>query len=309
MRQRTNSDAAPRRAGFGRWARLLAGLLVVLSSGTGPATAADNGPNLASVHAAVAPLNGSEAIYLKHADVGVPIASVTKLMTALVIMESEQPLDEWLTVVARDEEPPNNAYTRIRIGSRLQRGALLRLALMASENMAAHVLASHHPGGRDAFVNAMNRTAQRLGMRASEFVDPSGISSKNRASAADLVRLMRAAHKHERLREYTTDTYHRAHFRSPHYALAYGNTNPLVGRGSWGVTLSKTGYLDEAGRCLAMVTRVDGRRIIMVLLNSFGTRSPLGDAGRIKRWLRNGDPGRVADAARDYERNQSARYR
>ncbi len=306
MTQSPENNAMAGHPWHARWAYFLAGLVVALSWGTGIAAAADDGPNLASVHAAVAPLEGSQPIYRKNADVGVPIASVTKLMTALVVMESKQPLDEWLTVVERQKEPPNNAYTRIRVGSRLQRGELLRLALIASENMAAHVLASHHPRGREGFVAAMNRTAKRLGMTQSEFVDPSGISSNNRASASDLVRLVRAAHEHERIRGYTTDSYHRAHFRSPRYALAYGNTNPLVGRSSWGISLSKTGYLDEAGRCLAMVTRIEGQQVIMVLLDSFGTRSPLGDAGRIKRWLRRGDPGRVAATARQYEQRRSA---
>jgi len=267
-----------------------------------------DGPNLASVHASIGPVNEDKLTHAKHADVSVPIASLTKLMTALVVVESGEPRDEWLDVVERNHEPPNNAYTRIRVGSELQRGNLLRIAVMASENMAAHVLASHHPGGRSAFIREMNRTAQRLGMKDSHFADPSGLSMDNRASAADLVKLVRAAHQHQVIREYTTDAYYRARFRSPRYAVAYGNTNPVIRRDSWGITLSKTGYLDEAGRCLAMVSRVDGRRMIMVLLNSFGTRSPIGDAARVRRWLRTGDPGTVAEAARKHERDQSAAY-
>lgn len=300
---RDYSNQQKRRHRVGPW---LASLILLLAASS-PATGAQD-PNLASVHAAVAPLGDSEPVHRKHADVGVPIASLTKLMTALVVVESGQSLDEWLTVVERQQEPPNNAYTRIRVGSRLQRGELLRLALMASENMAAHVLASHHPGGREAFIEAMNRRAKELGMANARFVDPSGLSPENKASAMGLVRLIRAAHEHAAIREYTTSTYHRAHFRSPRYALAYGNTNPLVGRGSWGVSLSKTGYLEEAGQCLAMVARVDGRRLIMVLLNSRGTRSPLGDAGRIKRWLQTGASGSVAPTAREYEKRESARY-
>jgi D-alanyl-D-alanine endopeptidase (penicillin-binding protein 7) len=284
-------------------------LTTLLLLGLAPsAPAGSDAPNLASVHAAIGAANNQELIHSKHADVGVPIASLTKLMTALVVMESEQPLDEWLTVVERRKEPPNNAYTRIRLGSRLQRGELLRLALMSSENMAAHVLASHHPGGRDAFVARMNETATRLGMTNSHFVDPSGLSADNRASALDMLALARAAYQHQPIREYSTTTYRRARFRSPPYALEYGNTNPLVSYGSWPVTLSKTGYLKEAGRCLAMVTRIDGRPIAMVLLNSFGTRSPIGDAGRVRRWMRNGTTGHVAKAAREYEQRQSARF-
>lgn len=287
--------------------RIVLAVLMALVLCPGVLSAAD-GPNLASVHAAIGAVDNQEVIHRKNAEASVPVASLTKLMTALVVVESDQPLDEWLTVVEREKEPPNNAYTRIRVGSQLQRGELLRLALMSSENMAAHVLASHHPGGRQAFVAAMNDTASRLGMDNSHFVDPSGLSVANRASAADMLTLVRAAHQHAPIRRYSTTTYRRARFRSPPYALAYGNTNPLVSRGGWPVTLSKTGYLDEAGRCLAMVTRINDRAIAMVLLNSFGTRSPIGDAGRVRRWLRSGSTGHVAEAAREYERRQSARY-
>lgn len=263
---------------------------------------------LASVNAAVARIDAAEPIYTKNADRVVPIASLTKLMTAVVVMRSGQPLDEWLTVVGREHEPANNAYSRIRIGSRLPRGELLRLALMSSENLAAHVLASHHPGGRDAFLEAMNTTASALGMDGTRFVDPSGLSPDNRSTAADLLRLVRAAYRYEALREYTTTGYHRARFRGPRYALAYGNTNPLVHGSRWRVRLSKTGYLDEAGRCLAMVAEVDGGPLAMVLLDSLGTRSPLGDAGRIRRWLTSGEGGPVAAAARAYERRRNASY-
>lgn len=266
------------------------------------------GLNLASVNAAVAYLDGGEPIYGKHLDRSVPIASVTKLMTAVVVMEAGQPLDQWLEVYERHREAANNAYSRIRIGSTLKRGDMLRIALMSSENLAAYTLARHYPGGFDGFVKAMNEKARELGMTQSHFVEPTGLSPENHSSAGDLVTLVRAAFAYPELREYTTTGYFRAHFRKPRYSLSFGNTNVLVHRDSWGVGLSKTGYLTEAGRCLVMVTEIDGRDVITVLLDSFGTRSPLGDAGRIKRWLTTGEGGSIAKAAREYENRRNAFY-
>ncbi len=263
---------------------------------------------LASAQAAVADLASGELLYTKHADRPVPIASVTKLMSAVVVLDSGVPLEEWLTIVPRAERAPVNAYSRIRLGSELRRGDLLRITLMASENQAAYVLSRHHPGGRAAFVAAMNDKAAELGMNASRFVDASGLSEQNRSTAADLLRLVAAAMEYEIIRDYTRTTGFTAQFRNPRYTLQYGNTNLLVHRESWDVALSKTGYLRVAGRCLAMVANIDGRPIAMVLLDSLGTRTPLGDAGRIGRWLRTGQGGSVAVAARDYERQRQREY-
>lgn len=203
---------------------------------------------LASVNAVIATLDTGTRLYAKNAERVVPIASITKLMTAIVVLESGEPLDQWLTIVAREEKPPNNGYTKMRVGSELQRGELLRLALMASENAAAYVLARHHPGGLEAFVTAMNDKAQALGMTRTRFVDPSGLSADNRSTAADVLRMLRAAAEYERIREYTRTRSHIARFRQPRYSLGYVNTNVLVHRGHWDIGLSKTGYLDEAGR-------------------------------------------------------------
>ena len=266
------------------------------------------GIDLASVHAAVIDLDSGELLYRKHERRVVPIASVTKLMTAMVVLDSGEPLGESLTAVKREHSAPNNAYTRIRIGSRLPRGDLLRLALMSSENHAAYLLARHHPGGMTAFVEAMNAKAQALGMRDTRFVGPSGLDTGNRSTAADLLVMLRAAEAYDTIREYTQTRRFRAQFDSPRYSLYYGNTNVLVYRDHWDVDLSKTGYLNEAGRCLAMVTEIDGRRIGMVLLNSFGKRSPMGDAGRIRNWLRTGDGGAIARAARQYEQRRTAKF-
>lgn len=263
---------------------------------------------LASVNAVIATLDTGTKLYAKNAERVVPIASITKLMTAIVVLESGEPLDEWLTIVEREEAPPNNGYTRMRLGSELQRGELLRLALMASENASAYVLARHHPGGLDAFVHAMNDKARALGMRRTRFVDPSGLSVENRATAADVLRMLRAAADYEHIREYTRTRSHVARFRRPRYSLGYVNTNVLVHRGHWDIGLSKTGYLDEAGRCLVMLTAIEGREVGMVLLDSFGTRTPVGDAGRVRQWLTTGDAGSIAAPALDYAQRKAAEH-
>ncbi len=272
------------------------------------AVSAQQGPNLASVNAAVAMADDNGLVFGKHADRPVPIASLTKVMTALVVLDSGVPLDEWLRFEKRHTPAAANAYTRIRVDSEMPRSAVLRIALMSSENFAAYTLARSHPGGFDAFLAAMNAKAAELGMTNTRFVDPTGLSVDNVASAADLVKLAKAAAKHPEIREYSTTGYYRAWFRNPRYSLSFGNTNALVHRDSWGVTLSKTGYLTDAGRCLMMISQMNGKPVVTVLLDSLGTRSPMGDAGRIKRWLDTGAQGQVAKAARRYEQAKNAAY-
>jgi D-alanyl-D-alanine endopeptidase (penicillin-binding protein 7) len=265
-------------------------------------------PSLASVNAAVAYAGENELIVGKNADRPVPIASITKLMTALVVMDSGQALDEWLEFRERHKEAPANAYTRIRVGSEMKRGDMLRIALMSSENFAAYTLARHYPGGYQGFVQAMNDKAAELGMTHTRFVDPTGLSTGNIASAADLVKLVNATARHPEIGEYSTTRYFTGRFRQPRYSLRFGNTNRLVHRKSWGVGISKTGYLDEAGRCLVMTSEMHGRRVVTVFLDSLGTLSPLGDAGRVKRWLANGASGQVAPAAREYAQKKNQAY-
>ncbi|MDL0431028.1 D-alanyl-D-alanine endopeptidase [Marinobacter sp. TBZ242] len=296
-----------RSAGFLAWTVLL---FVQVSSASAIEKAELNRTELqlASVNAAVAYADADELLYDKNADRPVPIASITKLMTALVVMKSGEPLTEWLEFRERHIPAPANAYTRIRVRSELRRADVLRIALMSSENFAAYTLARHHPGGYNAFVEAMNVQARELGMTNTTFVDPTGLSAENRSTAADLVRLVRAASEYPQIREYSTTRYFTGRFRQPRYRLAFGNTNALVHRDSWGVGVSKTGYLSEAGRCLVMLAEIDGRPVVTVLLDSLGTRSPMGDAGRIKRWLTTGAGGSVAAAAKAYERKKNAAY-
>ncbi|PKM21862.1 MAG: D-alanyl-D-alanine endopeptidase [Gammaproteobacteria bacterium HGW-Gammaproteobacteria-14] len=264
---------------------------------------------LASVYAAVADLEKGELRFEKHADRRVPIASITKLMTAMVVLDAQQDLSEWLLVRPREQKLGKTAWTRMRNGSEARRRDLLQIALMSSENLACDVLARHYPGGLSAFVDAMNRKASELGMADTVFFDPAGLSPNNQSTAADLVKMVSAAYQYDLIRQLSTETYLQVQFRKPRYALEYGNTNPLVRSGRWDVHLSKTGYLSEAGRCLVMVSEIEGDPVVIVLLDSLGTRSPIGDAGRVRRWLETGEPGTIAAAARDYERQRTAAYR
>jgi len=256
---------------------------------------------LASIGAAVAPLGEEQPLYGKRADWVMPIASLTKVMTALVVLESDAPLDEWLTVEERHFPPPANAFSRIRPESAATREDFLRIAMISSENYAAYLLARHHPEGYDAFVEAMNAKAKALGMTQTRFVDSTGLSGENVSTANDLLKLAHAAHANEVLRELSVAGRHSVRFRNPGYTLHFGNTNSLVHHSRWDLELTKTGYLNAAGRCLMMVANIDGQPTAVVLLNSFGTRTPLGDSGRIRRWLETGEGGSVAQAAIRYE--------
>lgn len=266
----------------------------------------DSALQLASVSAAVARLGSDEPELLKRGDWIMPIASITKVMTALVVVESGADLDAWLPVVPRATPAAANAYSRIRLESEATRRDFLHLALMSSENRAAYLLARHHPEGYEAFIDAMNAKAQALGMTNTHFVDSTGLSSANVSTARDLIKLVNAAFEHELIRDLSTSPGKWVQFRGPRYGLQYGNTNPLVRSSRWEVGLSKTGYLDAAGRCLVMVVDMDGAPRVVVLLDSLGTRTPLGDAGRIRRWLETGSGGNVAVGALNYERERSA---
>lgn len=264
--------------------------------------------SLGAVKAAVFDLDSGHALYRKHADWVTPIASITKVMTALVVLESGEAMNAWLEIPKPDPETRKNAYSRMRIGSELTRRDLLKLALMSSENLAAYTLAYHHPGGVDAFVADMNKKAKALGMLNSTFVDASGLSKHNQATANDLIKLLAAASKHQEIQEYSTTPRYTATFRSPRYTLAYGNTNRLVSRDSWEISLSKTGYITEAGRCLVLMSKLDGKRVAMVFLDAFGKLTPLGDAQRVKRWITTGSSGHIAGAAKRYSLDKAKQY-
>lgn len=264
--------------------------------------------NLASVSAAVVDLKTGKTLLNKNNDIVMPLASITKLMTAMVVLDARLSLKEKIRFSKEDKQNINNYYSRIRIDSELSRGDVMRIALMSSENLAAAALGRNYPGGMEAFVKAMNKKAQSLGMQHTHFVDSSGLSENNVTTAADLAKMVAAAYKYKKIREYSTTKTFTARFRRPRYVLGYTNTNVLVRAGKKDVLLSKTGYLDESGRCLVMVRQIGRKKVVMVLLDSFGKRSPVGDANRIKKWLVSGKSGKISRAAFNYEQMKMAYY-
>jgi serine-type D-Ala-D-Ala endopeptidase (penicillin-binding protein 7) len=242
-----------------------------------------SGPALRSSAALVLDTTHASVLYSRHSDVAMPIASITKLMTALVVMDAGQPLDEMLAISADDRARGRGAYSRLLPGTELSRGDLMHLALMASENRAAHALARNYPGGLEACVRAMNAKARALGMASAHFVEPTGLSDENVASAEDLSKLVMAAAKVPVIREYSTDT--RYQVRVGRRMLTFRSTDSLTSKPDWDIVVQKTGYISQAGRCLVMQTVIEDRTVVIVLLNSYGKRSRVADARRIRRWM------------------------
>ncbi|HUL19679.1 MAG TPA: D-alanyl-D-alanine endopeptidase [Steroidobacteraceae bacterium] len=240
-------------------------------------------PVLSSSAALVLDTTHSAVLYSRHSDVAMPIASITKLMTALVVMDAGQPLDEVLTVSEDDRSLGKGSASRLSPGTRLTRGDLMHLALMSSENRAAHALGRNYPGGVAACVIAMNAKARELGMTSARFVEPTGLSDENVASPEDLSKLVIAAAKVPAIREYSTDSDYVVQVgRRP---LQFRNTDSLVSKSDWNIVVQKTGYIAEAGRCLVMQTVIEARTVVIVLLNSYGKRTRVADARRIRRWM------------------------
>ncbi len=264
--------------------------------------------NLASISAISVDLKTGSVLLAKNSKLVVPIASITKLMTAMVILDAKLSLKEKIRFSKADKKAINNYFSRIRIDSELSRADTLRIALMSSENLASAALARTYPKGRKAFISAMNAKAQLLGMRKTRFVNATGLSEKNVSTAADLAKMVRAATKYPLIKKYTTTQTYTARFKKPRYILGYTNSNLLIRTGNKDIKLSKTGYLDEAGRCLTIVRKVNNKDVIMVLLDSYGKRSPVGDANRIKKWLQTGKQGKIKKRAKNYEKMKLAQY-
>ena len=248
--------------------------------------ATDDALALRSSVALVIDQETQEVLFDKNANVVLPIASLTKLMTSVVVVEADQSLDEILTISQEDIDTEKGSGSRLAVGTQLTRGEMLHLALMSSENRAAHALGRHYPGGLVAFVSAMNARAGLLGMSDTRYVDPTGLSSRNQSSARDLAGLVSAAYRHPLIRQLST---------SQEYSVAVGqrtlqyrNTNGLVRNPAWDIGLQKTGYIAEAGRCLVMQAQLAGRKLIMVFLDSAGKYSRIGDAERVRRWIEAG---------------------
>jgi D-alanyl-D-alanine endopeptidase (penicillin-binding protein 7) len=239
--------------------------------------------DLKSSVALVVDQDTNEVLFSKNPGAVLPIASITKLMTGLVVAESKASLDEVLTVTQDDIDTEKGSRSRLAVGTQLTRGEMMHLALMSSENRAANALGRHHPGGLAAFVDAMNRKAALLGMKDTHYVEPTGLSSKNQSSAQDLAVLVKAAHQVPLLRELSTSQ--EAQVAVGHRMVQFHTTNGLVRSPNWDIGLQKTGYIAEAGRCLVMQAQLAGRKLIMVLLDSSGKYSRIGDAERIRKWL------------------------
>jgi len=267
----------------------------VLIIGTSAARAAADGavvptnlkrsapPGLRSGAALVLDTTHSSVLYSRNAEVAMPIASITKLMTALVIMDAQQPLDEPLEIGAEDRGAGKGSRSRLVPGTRLTRGDLMHLALMASENRAAHALGRAYPGGLAACVSAMNARARALGMTSAHFVEPTGLSDENIASPEDLSKLVMAAAKVPEISEYSTDQVYVVPIGRR--MVRFRTTDSLVTRPDWTIQVQKTGYISEAGRCLVMQTVIKDRTVVIVLLNSYGKRTRVADARRIRKWM------------------------
>lgn len=226
-----------------------------------------------------------DALFQKNAGVVTPIASITKLMTAMVVLDSAPNLQAPITITDEDVDYLRGSRSRLSVGSVMTRETALLLALMSSENRAANALARHYPGGMPALLAAMNIKAQALGMRDTRFEDPTGLNSNNVSTANDLAKMVAAAYRYPLIREYTTTS--EATVDVGRRELVYHNTNPLVKNTDWDVGLSKTGFINEAGKCLVMQARVADKALYIVLLDSVGRLTRVGDANRIKRWLEN----------------------
>jgi serine-type D-Ala-D-Ala endopeptidase (penicillin-binding protein 7) len=250
---------------------------------------------LAGLHAASDPLDlrssvalvidqdTREVLFRKNDNAVLPIASLTKLMTGLVISEAQLPMSEMITITQADVDTEKGSTSRLAVGTVLSRGDLLHLSLMSSENRAAHALGRSFPGGLEQFVKRMNMRAQALGMSDTRYVEPTGLSSRNQSSANDLAVLVGAAYKEPVLRELSTS--HGREIEVGRRTLQYNNTNRLVKSANWDIGLQKTGYISEAGQCLVMQAQVSGRKLIMVFLDSAGKLSRIADAERVRRWV------------------------
>jgi len=253
-------------------------------SQAGAISGTNSAPRLHSSIALIYDQKTQSPLYTKNSDALTPIASITKLMTAMVVLDSQQPLNEEISIDKADVDTLKGTRSRLRVGMKFTRNELLKLALMASENRAAAALARTYPGGYDAAISAMNVKAYELGMRSTRFFDPAGLNSNNVSTAHDLVKMVSAASNYSLIHQYTTAASHSVDgWRGRE--MRFVNTNPLVRSASWDIGVSKTGYISEAGRCLVMEATINQRPVIIVLLDSWGKNSRIGDANRIKKWM------------------------
>ena len=238
-----------------------------------------------SLKAIVVNQKTGEVIYQKKADAKASIASLTKLMTAMVVLDSGMDLNKKITLTKADIDRVKRTTSRLPIGAKLSRYELLKAALISSDNRAAFALSRSYPSGRKGFINAMNVKAIQLGMQKSQFRDPTGLDKRNISTAKDLLKLVRAAYQYSLIRELTTTASENIKIDKKRNSIGLNNTNPLVRKGVWDIGLSKTGFIRESGRCLVLQTVIDGEPIIIVLLNSYGKLTRFADVKRIRKWM------------------------
>lgn len=265
-----------------------------------------NTQELASGSALLIDLQTDEVLYSSNPELVVPIASVTKLMTAMVVLDAGLPLDEVLPIVIRDTAEMAGVHSRVRLGSQISRRDMLLLTLMSSENRAAASLAHHYPGGHAAFIGAMNAKASALGMHSSLFVEPTGLSERNVSNARDLVLLLKASQQYPLIGEFSTTSEQTVSFSKPSYSLGFRNTNNLVRKPDWDIQVTKTGFTNAAGHCLVMRTQMADRPVAFVVLDAFGKYTHTADANRLKRWIETGKVTPVAPAALAYKQHKQA---
>jgi len=267
-------------------------LVFVCFSGAALASAESRDPaklKLASANALILDAQAGVPLYAKAANEVSPIASLTKLMTAMVTLDAGQPLDELIEVDLGDIDFVKGSRSRLHMGTQLPRREMLRLALMSSENRAASSLARHYPGGAGAFVAAMNAKARALGLARTRFDDPTGLSPRNVSTASDLAMMVRSAAQYPLIREYSTTPSAYVEVDPAGRVLGFNNSNRLVASSNWEILLQKTGYIREAGRCLVMLANIASRPVVIVLLDSIGKHTRLGDAERVRYWIETGD--------------------
>ncbi|TWI57545.1 D-alanyl-D-alanine endopeptidase (penicillin-binding protein 7) [Pseudomonas duriflava] len=260
---------------------------------------------LASGSALLVDMQTGKTLYSSNPDVVAPIASVTKLMTAIVTLDAKQPMDEVLSVKIDNVAEMKGVYSRVRLGSQLSRRDLLLLTLMSSENRAATTLAEHYPGGVKAFVAAMNTKARALGMTNTHYAEPTGLSLHNVSTARDLVKLLQATRNYALIGQLSTTKEKTVAFRKPNYTLGFRNTNHLVSKPDWSIQLTKTGFTNEAGHCLVMRTIMNNRPVAFVVLDAFGKYTHMADASRLRKWLETGKVTPVPEVAKAYKQQRN----
>ncbi|MDK1261217.1 D-alanyl-D-alanine endopeptidase [Cronobacter sakazakii] len=285
-------------------APLSAPALAAAKAAASPLAAAE--PQIASGSAMIVDLRTNEVLFSSHPDLVRPIASITKVMTAMVVLDASLPLDEMLTVHISHTPEMKGIYSRVRLNSQISRKNMLLLALMSSENRAAASLAHHYPGGYDAFIRAMNAKAKALGMRNTHFVEPTGLSIHNVSTARDLTKLLIATKQYPLIGQLSTTREEMATFSNPTYTLPFRNTNHLVYRDNWNIQLTKTGFTNAAGHCLMMRTLIKNRPVTLVVMDAFGKYTHFADASRLRTWLETGKVQPVPEAALSYKRQKAA---